>query len=70
MNRGLSVETHILDFDEDIYGRHIEVRLLHFSRPEMKFEGLDELMAGMKADVSKRRSYRQSGADNTDKCGI
>ena len=59
-NSGLSVETHILDFDEDIYGMHIEVRLLHFSRPERQFAGFDRLMAQMRADVSARRSYERT----------
>ena len=35
------VETHIIDFDDDIYGSEIEVMLLHFLRPERKFYSLD-----------------------------
>lgn len=37
-----------MDFDGDLYGETIEVQLLHFLRPEQKFENLDELKVGMK----------------------
>ena len=49
----VDVETHLFEFDEDIYGRQVEVRLLHFIRPEMKFESLDSL----KAQVDKDQEF-------------
>ncbi len=50
-------ETNLFDFDEDIYGRRIEVRLLHFHRPELRFNSLEELMARMKEDAEKRKLF-------------
>ena len=34
-------ETHILDFDRDIYGENVDVRLIKFIRPEKKFSSFD-----------------------------
>lgn len=51
------VETYIFDFDQNIYGEVIEVQLLYYKRPEMKFSGLDELAAQMKADAEFGRQY-------------
>jgi len=45
------IETHILEFQRDIYGREIEVRLLAFIRPEMRFTSVDELIATMQQDL-------------------
>ena len=37
------IETHIFDFNEDIYGRKINVMLLKYIRDEIKFDSIDEL---------------------------
>jgi riboflavin kinase/FMN adenylyltransferase len=37
------IETHIFDFDEDIYGQPVEVRLVHRIREERRFNSLDDL---------------------------
>ncbi len=47
----ISVETHIFDFNQDIYGTNIEVQLMHFLRPEMKFQSVEELQKQMKSDA-------------------
>lgn len=49
----LRIETYILDFDEDIYGKEIEVRLLKFLRPEKKFDSLEALKKQLEEDVSE-----------------
>lgn len=49
------IETHILDFQEDIYGREIEVQLTTFIRPELRFTSVDELVAAMCNDLEKVR---------------
>lgn len=43
-------ETHILDFDGDIYGKDVSVRLIRFIRPERKFDSFDELVLQIKND--------------------
>lgn len=47
----LVAETHIFDFDKDIYGRPIKVNLLRFLRGEVKFNGPKELSKQISEDV-------------------
>lgn len=48
--KNISIETHILNFNEDIYGKNIEVEFLEKTRPEMKFSTVDELVNQMNKD--------------------
>ena len=52
-----SVETYILDFEGDLYGRELRVEVLRRLRGEMKFESIDELKAAIAADVEAAREY-------------
>ena len=45
------VETYLYDFARDIYDTFITVRLLHFHRPERKFESLEALRAQLLQDM-------------------
>lgn len=47
----LVAETHIFDFNEDIYGKPIKVDLLKFVRSEKKFSGPKELAEQITKDV-------------------
>jgi len=47
----LVAETHIFDFNEDIYGKPIRVNLLKFLRSEKKFSGPKELAEQIGKDV-------------------
>lgn len=49
-------EAHLLDFDQDIYGQKITVELVQFLRGDMKFEGLDDLLAQMNQDIGEARA--------------
>lgn len=51
----IKIETHILDFDQDIYGQEIQVEFLDYLRTEQKFNSLDELKNQIKLDVAKCR---------------
>ena len=51
----LTVEAHILDFDDDIYGETVRLEFVRCIRPEMKFSGLDELKGRIAADVAEVR---------------
>jgi riboflavin kinase/FMN adenylyltransferase len=55
------IETHILDFQGDLYDREIEVRLLAFIRPELRFSSVDDLVATMRNDIEQVRAL-SSGA--------
>ncbi len=51
------VETHIFDFSQDIYGRNIEVELLHFHRAELRFKNVEDLCLQMQHDILVAKKY-------------
>jgi riboflavin kinase / FMN adenylyltransferase len=56
-NKILKVETHILNFDKDIYGEEIEVHFEHFIRPEKKFESPEKLKSQIQYDISNALNF-------------
>lgn len=46
----LSIEVHIFDYSEDLYGHELTVSLERFIRRERKFHNLDELRAQLESD--------------------
>ncbi len=55
------VETHLIDFDRDLYGKTIRIRVLHRLRGEKKFNGIDELRAQIAHDRGRAARYFDSG---------
>lgn len=57
MPHNVKVETHIFNFDRDIYGKELVVDLLGYIRPEEKFENLDKLKEAIANDclIAKKR---------------
>lgn len=55
--RQMGVETYLYNFDADVYGESMEVYLLEHKRPEMRFEGVEELKAQMQEDIAAGRRY-------------
>ncbi len=53
----LLLEVHVLDFNSDLYGKHVHVEFLHEIREEQKFESLDALKAQIAADIIVARQY-------------
>ncbi len=53
----LSVEAHLLDFDEDLYGQRIEVLFLERLRDEQRFDGPGELADQLARDRAATESY-------------
>lgn len=53
---GIKIEAHILDFDRDIYGEIVELELLDFVRPELKFDSIEELFNQIAKDVLVTRN--------------
>lgn len=51
----LRLETHLLNWQGDLYGRPLQVELLRFLRPERKFASVAELQAQIAADVQAVR---------------
>lgn len=53
--RGLLVESHILDHEEDMYGQTVEIAFLERLRGERRYDGVEPLIAQMKIDVVQAR---------------
>lgn len=53
----LKLEVHVLDFNADLYGKHVHVEFLHKIRDEAKFDGLDALKAQIALDVEAARIF-------------
>ncbi|MDO4814527.1 MAG: bifunctional riboflavin kinase/FAD synthetase [Gemella sp.] len=53
----VNIETHILNFDKDIYGERIELTFYEYIRSEKKFSGLTELKEQLKNDKEIAEMY-------------
>ena len=53
----VSVESHLLDFDGNLYGRHARVEFPHFQRPEQKFESVEALSGQIQQDAEETRRW-------------
>ena len=59
----LSVEAHLLDFDQDIYGQTIALDFIARLREEKKFNSVNELVAQIKNDVEQAKIILQEIRD-------
>ncbi|MCP4675722.1 MAG: bifunctional riboflavin kinase/FAD synthetase [Deltaproteobacteria bacterium] len=51
MGHGFSIEAHLLDYDNDLYGQRVVLRFIERVREDMKFANLDQLKEQMSRDV-------------------
>ena len=51
----LQLEVHLFDFDEDIYGQHVEVEFVSKLRDEQRFESFTALQAQIQKDAAQAR---------------
>ena len=56
VDAGFSVEVHLFDFAEDLYGDSLRVHLVSHLREERKFAGLAELKAQIGQDIESARA--------------
>jgi riboflavin kinase/FMN adenylyltransferase len=52
-----SLEVHIFDFSDDVYGKRLSIEFCQKIREEQKFNGLDELKAAIGNDMNVAREY-------------
>jgi riboflavin kinase/FMN adenylyltransferase len=57
----ISVETHLLDYEGQLYGQTLRVELLARLRGERTFAGPDSLRRQIQADVARARAWRPEG---------
>lgn len=56
--RGVICETHILNFDGELYGENVAVSLCKFIRPERRFANVEELKAQIARDIETVKKER------------
>lgn len=64
---GMRLETHILDFDENIYAKYLRVEFLEKLRSEMKYSDINDLKKAIESDIQSARNYFGKNSVNTDK---
>ncbi len=59
------IETHLLDYDGDLYGQPMAVAFAHYLRPELRFEDVGQLIAQVQADIvtARRLLLRAGGSE-------
>ena len=58
--QGVTVEAHLLDFNREIYGETLTVSFETRLREEKRFNGIQELIAQIHADIEAGRAYLAS----------
>lgn len=51
------IETFLFDYNGNTYGKEVRTQLLHYKRPEQKFDSVDELKAQIDTDIDYARDY-------------
>jgi riboflavin kinase / FMN adenylyltransferase len=51
----ISIETHLIDFEGDVYGERMEIEIVQRIRGEVKFDGPEALIAQISKDVERAR---------------
>ena len=55
-SNGRTVETYIIDFDGDLYGRELRIDIVDLLRKETKFKNIDELKHQILDDIEKAKA--------------
>jgi len=56
----LSIEVHIFDFNESIYGKHVDILFIERLRDEIRFASPGELVAQIEKDIVRSREILQA----------
>ena len=56
LNKGVRLEAHLLDFNDDLYGKVIYIKLMKYSRENIKLESFEDLKELLKTD--KMNAFR------------
>ena len=56
-NNKVNVESYLLDYSGNLYGRQARLEFLCYIRPEVKFDSITKLGEQIKADAQVARAY-------------
>jgi riboflavin kinase/FMN adenylyltransferase len=51
------LEVHLFDFNQEIYGQHLQVNFLHKLRDEEKYQDIDTLIRQIEQDVAQAKRF-------------
>ena len=51
------IESNLLDYSGDAYGKEVEIQLYHFKRPEQKFESIEMMKAQIDQDIAYAKEF-------------
>jgi riboflavin kinase/FMN adenylyltransferase len=54
------LEVHLLDYSGNLYGKHLNIEMVRFLRPEQHFDGLASLKAAIDDDIRQARLFFQN----------
>ena len=63
--RGLLIESYLIDYDGDLYGKNLRVAFVKRLRGERRFPGTEDLIAAMNKDVQDAREVLAEYEDRT-----
>ena len=52
-----NIETHIINFSGDCYGKNIKIEFIHRIRDEIKFNSIDELKSQIQKDIQTTKAF-------------
>lgn len=53
----VTVESFIMDFEGDLYGKQMKLELVKYLRPVQKFSGLEGVLEQVKKDIAEAKKY-------------
>ena len=53
----VTVESFIMDFEGDLYGKQMKLELVKYLRPVQKFYGLEGVLEQVKKDIAEAKKY-------------
>ena len=53
--KGITVESWLLDFEDDLYGKELVLEFFQFLRPEKAFDSLDALKSAIQSDAKRAK---------------
>ena len=63
------VESHLLDFNGNLYGQPLRLRFLKPLRPEEKFDNVEKLQHQVQRDIQKARDYLKENDEDQARAG-
>jgi len=56
-----TVEAHLLDFNQDLYGQAVKLEFIKYLRPEQKYDSVDALLEQIRKDIAQTRDKLELG---------